>query len=445
MGDKLSKIISVIKKDGIQGAARKIFRYASGVFKKHMGLFYRIDFLKNRAEYERILKEALSGNNGNGGNDGNDGSIERIIIWRSSFGWRVPLFQRPQHISRALSKNKCLVFYEVTSMTDPTRAIEKMSDNLYLVNFSNRLFSKILFSEIESLNVPRYLQFYSTDWTMKLSEVKDFTKRGYKVLYEYIDELSPGLAGTKELPVNVAEKYSWVMQSDENALVVVTADKLRDDVISRRGERRMTYAANGVDFDFFNDLSSPPRFEPEFKSILDSGKILVGYYGAMAAWLDYELIKKVSDVGDFLFVLIGIRYDDSLDKSGVLSLDNVKFLGAKDYSVLKYYASRLDVMTIPFVINDVTEATSPLKLFEYMALAKPVVTTDMKECRKCKTPLIAHSHDEFISLLYKAKDSSGDEKKAAALKDEARENSWTVKSEAILEMLREDERRGGSL
>jgi len=56
---------------------------------------------------------------------------------------------------------------------------------------------------------------------------------------------------------------------------------------------------------------------------------------------------------------------------------------------LKYYLRRFDVATIPFQVNRVTNSTSPVKLFEYMAGGKPIVTTDMKECRKFQSVLIS--------------------------------------------------------
>lgn len=429
MGDKTSKIISVIKKDGIGVAGKKIARYAVTLVKKHMGLFYKIDFSKNKSEYEKLIDAALASD------------YDRILIWRSSFGWDVPLFQRPQHISLNLAKKRCLVFYEVTSMTDKTKAIEKYSDNLYLVNFNNSYISSLLFSKTDTVtDKPRYLQFYSTDWTMKLDYVKGFIEKGYKILYEYIDELSPNLAGTKELPVNISEKYDYAMTDTENVYMVVTADLLYEDAVRRRGTKNLVMSPNGVDYDFFKDLSAPPEFDGDFKKVLESGKTLVGYYGAMASWLDYELIKKINDTGEFTVVLFGIRYDDTLDASGILELENVKFLGPRDYKVLKYYADKIHILTIPFVINDITKATSPLKLFEYMALGKPIVTSAMRECAKYETPLVANSHEEFIEMLKKAEYLANDSKYLASLDKEARENSWPLRADAIIGMLEKSER-----
>ena len=56
-------------------------------------------------------------------------------------------------------------------------------------------------------------------------------------------------------------------------------------------------------------------------------------------------------------------------------------------------------MIIPFKINNITEATSPVKIFEYMALNKPIVITDLKECRNYKSVFLSKSYDEFLDNL----------------------------------------------
>ena len=80
-----------------------------------------------------------------------------------------------------------------------------------LLNYANSAFSKLLFHELETCNVPKYIQFYSTDWTMPADKIKEYRRQGYGVIYEYIDDLSPHLAGTDELPVNVKDKYEMAM------------------------------------------------------------------------------------------------------------------------------------------------------------------------------------------------------------------------------------------
>ncbi len=365
--------------------------------------------------------------------------FDRIIVWRSPFGWAVPLFQRPQHIARQFAKKGCLVFYEVNLKTDPVVDIKAAEDNLYLVNFENPIAKNALESMLAAQDRPVYIQIYSTNWSMSMSEVDEYIAKGFNLLYEYIDDISPELSGTEEIPEYVLDKYNFAM-GNKRIPVVTTAKQLYDDVVSKRGTENMVLACNGVDYDFFRDLSSPPEFENNFSSIIHNGKINVCYYGALASWFDYDLIKKIDATDKYNVVLIGIKYDESYDNSGIGDLKNVYFIGPKEYHILKYYADKMDVLTIPFVINSITQATSPLKLFEYMALHKPIVTTAMLECKNYKSVMVAENHNEFLEHLDRASKATCDSDYMVLLDREAQENDWSKKAELIIELLKENER-----
>jgi hypothetical protein len=58
------------------------------------------------------------------------------------------------------------------------------------------------------------------------------------------------------------------------------------------------------------------------------------------------------------------------------------------------------VCTIPFIINEVTKATDPVKLYEYLSQGKPVVATPMRELQECSDLIyIAATAPEFASKL----------------------------------------------
>jgi glycosyltransferase involved in cell wall biosynthesis len=95
---------------------------------------------------------------------------------------------------------------------------------------------------------------------------------------------------------------------------------------------------------------------------------------------------------------------------------------------------------IPFRINEITESASPIKLFEYMALGRPIVTTDMAECRKYKSVLIGKDHEDFIQRIDDALAMKNDKDYGALLKREARENTWESRVELISKLLRADDK-----
>lgn len=424
MKDKLSKINNVFKKYGFFGSIKKIVSYLNSEIGHKISIKNKIEFIKNKNKYKKEINEILNYN------------YDRIVIWRSSFGWDVPLFQRPQHISNNLSDQNCLVFYEITTMTDDVNTIKKVKDNLYLVNFKNKKYSKLLLDEINKINKPKYLQFYSTDWALTLDDINYYLNNNYKIIYEYIDDINPALAGTKDLPKNVKDKYEYAMKDKENVYVVVTADLIKEDVISKRGTEKLIFSTNGVDYNHFKSYDEID-FEKEFTNTLN--KPTICYYGALASWFDYDLIKKISKTNKYNIILFGVKYDSSYDESGIDKLNNVYFLGSKEYKVLKNYAKEMDILIIPFLINEITKSTSPVKIFEYMALHKPIVTTNMHECQKYKSVLIGKTHDEFLKKLDEAYELKNDKEYIGLLDKEAQENDWSFKSKAIIDGIKKGE------
>ena len=416
MGEFISKLKNVYRKYGFWGFLRKGGSYFRANYLVRLGLQVRLQPEKYRAMIRAML----------------DADYDRIVLWRSSFGYDVPLYQRPQHIAHAFSEMRTLVLYEVTTITDRVQTMRKKDDLLYLIDFNNLPLRMMLMEELQKIDKPKYLQIYSTNWEMPLTEMLDYQKQGFRILYEYVDEISPDVRGTETLPKNISDKYDYVM-ANTDCTVVVTADLLEQDVIAHRGTENMVFSSNGVDYDFFQHYESY-SFEPEFRSILQRGKPILCYYGALAKWFDYDLIKKLARTGKYSVVLFGVNYDGSF-KRNIRAEENVFFLGPRSYDVLKYYAREADVLMIPFLINDVTRATNPLKIFEYMAMHKPVVTTDMNECRKYRSVLIGHDHDEFLEQIEHALTLRQDADYLRLLEQEARMNDWSGKAAAILNIL----------
>lgn len=431
MKDKFSKVKSLIRKYGVIGTLNKVFKHLIAKIGPKINIVRLIKAKKGKRLYINEINEAIK-------------KADRIVIWRSSFGWNVPLYQRPQQVANCLSKEKTVVLYEVTNETDKVSVAKKQQDNLFLINFTNPLIKKWITELLEKTNKPKYLQIYSTNWSMSVSEMKQYIKSGYKVIYEYIDDLSPVLAGTKELPVNIKEKYEYVMSHTDNIYVIVTAEEIMKDVVKKRGRNNLALACNGVDYNFFKNIDNSFEFDEDFKKVLEEKKPIIGYYGALASWFDYDLIKELARKrADYNIVFFGIKYDDSIEKAKLEQYENIHYLGARNYKVLKNYANKFTVCTIPFLINSITEATSPVKLFEYMALEKPIVTTDMKECRKYKSVLVAKNHEEYIEFIDKAIEMNrkqNENKKYFELLDkEARENDWMKKTEEIIKLISKDE------
>jgi teichuronic acid biosynthesis glycosyltransferase TuaH len=72
-----------------------------------------------------------------------------------------------------------------------------------------------------------------------------------------------------------------------------------------------------------------------------------------------------------------------------------------------------------------------------MASEKPIVTTDLPECRKYKSVLISKNHTEFISNLDKAIKLVNNKDYINSLRKEALNNTWESKCNEMIYFIKE--------
>lgn len=418
-----NRIINTIKKYGIFGFIIKFLKKVTyRVFAKFDQIDRNISEKKNKKAIDKknekyIFLENLCKNN----------KYKYIFVFYPYTEWNLPIFQRPQQIALELAdRGDTLYFFGTANYVyDNVDVYEKIKDNLYITTEFKFLTENIKTNK-------RIIHLYSTDIVSKLDLVKESLERGDKILYEYIDEIHEDI--TQSVPEDFMEKHNYIMKN-EDCYIVTTADKLFNDVKKIRNKNYIL-ATNGVKLEDFikNSKQEVPDKIRELKEKYDK---LVGYYGALAKWFDYELMDKVAKkYPNYAIVLIGIEYDDSLRKSTLLENNNVYYLGKVDYKELIKYSSQLDLLTIPFLINEITESTSPVKLFEYMATEKPILTTAMKECKKYKSVNIGNSHKEFIEKIPEVIELINDTDYRKLLMDEAKANTWKQKAEDIVNLVK---------
>ncbi|NQZ11973.1 MAG: glycosyltransferase [Algicola sp.] len=184
------------------------------------------------------------------------------------------------------------------------------------------------------------------------------------ILYYCCDDFS-SLAGVDHDAVSRFEAEL----AQQAGLIVATSDKLVDKFPS--GKTHLV--PHGVDTRLF--------YTPCDKAAdLPQGKPVAGFYGSIASWIDLALMYDLARLmTDWNFVFVGAV---KVDVTCLQSLENVYFLGEKPHTSLPGYSQHWQVSLLPFTLNEQIVASNPLKLREYMATGKPIVSVDFPQAQQ---------------------------------------------------------------
>ena len=220
--------------------------------------------------------------------------------------------------------------------------------------------------------------------------------------------------------------------------VVITSSKLIFDNC-KLSHQNTQYLHNAADYRHFAKSATGELEIPV--DIRHFPRPILGFFGNINNLIDYELLTKLATAfNNGSIVIIGgeqkitrVQSDTWFQKTK--TIENIHYLGFKDYDKLPAYLKGFDVCLMPFRLNDWMRHSAPNKTFQYLASGKPVVSTDFTEARNFKMVVsIAKTHAEFIELMRQALNDNSPEKKAAR-QQVAYENSTEKWAEKVMNIL----------
>jgi glycosyltransferase involved in cell wall biosynthesis len=167
-------------------------------------------------------------------------------------------------------------------------------------------------------------------------------------------------------------------------------------------DRRISLLPNGVDFEHF----SQPRPYPKDLPSITNGKRLC-FVGAFTSWIDLHLLEKVAEAfPNTELLLVGPVFSQEVkqeDFNSLLNHSNVRWLGPRPYEEVPAYLHASDVLLLPRTEMSYSMACDPLKLYEYLATGKPVVSTNLPSVERfASVARIAKTSDEFVDQVQHA-------------------------------------------
>ncbi|MBC7261105.1 MAG: glycosyltransferase [Chloroflexi bacterium] len=252
--------------------------------------------------------------------------------------------------------------------------------------------------------VLRRLQFQQPILWLFLPDTEIFIGRFHEklVIYHIVDEYA-GYSGISANWRPVLERMEQRLARKAD-LVFVTSPTLLER--KRELNERVFLVPNAVDYEAFAAVVNDPDATPA--DMMNIPKPIIGYIGAINDKIDVGLLAQVARVhSDWSLVLVGpvaIKDEESLQTLHALqALPNVYLLGRKAVEEVPRYIVACDVCLLPYRINEWTKNIDSLKLYEYLACAKPVVATNIPAAQRFSHVVkVAANEIEFISSINSA-------------------------------------------
>lgn len=191
------------------------------------------------------------------------------------------------------------------------------------------------------------------------------------------------------------------------------------------------YLDHGVDYKKFAMVSNSRDIPIDMRDIESP---TVGFFGGIDDHtFDVDFVEKVIDMlPQMSFVFVG---STSADVTELQKRKNVWLLGQKPYEQIPHYGKCFDVAIMPWRQNQWIEACNPVKLKEYLALGKPVVSTPFAELQKYRDVVYeAKTPGEFAKCIRKAL-AEDNPVRVAARRKIVEVDSWESKAQLVLQEL----------
>ncbi|WP_368657982.1 glycosyltransferase [Metabacillus halosaccharovorans] len=206
-----------------------------------------------------------------------------------------------------------------------------------------------------------------------------------KVTYDCSDLWATSMTGSKNLILKLREES--ILSAEKRIIiradtVFCTSDFLHENVLKITGvnKNKVNTLENGVEFALFTkDDSSKVDYDLE----INNGPIL-GFIGGIKPKLDFALLSSVMEARpDWDLLLVGPDgTNGDEDFVALKNLKNVKWIDKVPPTEVPAYMKKIDIGILPYKQSIYNQAVFPLKLFEFLAVGKPVVGMNLPSTKK---------------------------------------------------------------
>lgn len=265
----------------------------------------------------------------------------------------------------------------------------------------------------------------------QLSFLLTVKNKNWQVVYDIVDSYSHI---NKKENEQITKQISYLLKKSDYIFSISNTLKEKFSTLTKKP---IAVVPQGFDEEAFKQLASE-------KITLDRNKVNIGFVGQINERLDFNLINKlITDNQQWNFIFVGPKKkNDSMfsnkntnQNKQLIKSKNCFWIEQQKRENIPQIIKQFDIAIIPYDMSlEFNRYCYPMKLFEYIYMSKPVVSTPIKELvsNKNLTNIVftgnnSHDWQKIINKILKEKPFIN--------KKLALDNSWHKKLEAISQKL----------
>jgi len=191
-----------------------------------------------------------------------------------------------------------------------------------------------------------------------------------RMIFDLVDDLG---AYAGHLPSRRTTKACVAAAIGESDLVFTTSPLLARDLAPKTRAGEMHVVPNGVPAAWIDRAPGPVPEE-----LRAWPRPWIGFMGAIFTYLDFDLLVATARAFPEGSLLLVGPVQDERGAARLRREPNVVLLGPRPQERIPDYLAAFDVCLSPFRAGDVRRAVNPLKVYEYLAAGRPVVSTPLE-------------------------------------------------------------------
>ena len=403
MSSKIQKVKEYYTENGLKETVKKVYRYTSFKLKVKNPSKSNTVYKLSKTEKQVITTK----------------TEKKVYIFTNIPYFDVGGGQRAAQLAKTFNNMGYQVEYYYAFNSSET-----VKHSMLLPVTVHKKIGKLKLGEFENKIDENSIFIFEAPMDMFLPFLKIAEKKKSKIIYENIDNWETSLG-------NMFFSEKALKEFLEKSTALVGTAKLLVEQINKYLEKykilnkQVIYLPNAVDSDLFE-----PRKEYEKPQDLIKGSKTLIYYGSLwGSWFNWEIIEQVAtNCKDTSINLIG-------DYAGIIDIvkkmpKNVHFLGLKKQTELPSYLYYSDYAILPFKTDEIGKYVSPLKIFEYIAMNKPVISTPLDDILEYKNVHCSNDSKDWIKWINEGIDFNKEERNYFIS-----ENDWYSRASKIIQNL----------